>query len=188
MGRNAELARRFGALGHWPARLACASACRILALIPAIRSGTFGTMRSEKGRVFRGRLVYISVQVVVRSLRVVLFLPLSVLRFGLHGRLRPQRSRALRDPYLFFRGTPGLSRTLQGPRRSRRRTFRRLSTSAASSCLLAVSAESRSPPRPRTFGIAPSTQQGVGTRRQSIIFAPPLHQTERRCRLRALCS
>ena len=109
MGRNAELARRFGALGHQPARLTCASACRILALIPAIRSGTFGTMRSEKGRVFRGRLVYISVQVVVRSLRVVLFLPLSVLRFGLHGRLRPQRSRPPRSIYVFQRNARTLA-------------------------------------------------------------------------------
>ena len=82
----------------------------------------------------------------------------------------------------FSVGTPGLLRTLQGPRRSRRRTCRALSTSAASSCLLAVSAESRSPPKPRTCGIAPSTRQGVGTPRQSIIFALPLRQTERRCR------
>ena len=94
----------------------------------------------------------------------------------------PRNEAGLLDPYMFFRGTPGLLRTLQGPRRSRRRTCRALSTSAASSCLLAVSAESRSPPKPRTCGIAPSTRQGVGTPRQSIIFALPLRQTERRCR------
>ena len=50
-----------------------------------------GRMRPEKWRMLRGRLVYISLRVVVRSLRVVLVIPLSFLWFGLHGRFPPQR-------------------------------------------------------------------------------------------------
>ena len=94
----------------------------------------------------------------------------------------PRNEGSLLDPYMFFRGTPELLRTLQGPRRSRRCTCRALSTLAASSCLLAVSAQSGSPPRPRVCGVARSTRLGVGTPPQSIIFALPLPQTERRCR------
>ena len=68
-----------------------------------------GTMRSEKQRMLRGRLVYISVLVLVRSLRVVLFLPLSFLWFGLHGRFPPQRERPPRPLRVFQRNARTLA-------------------------------------------------------------------------------
>ena len=59
--------------------------------------------------MLRGRLVYISVQVVVRSLRVVLVLPLSFLWFGLHGRLPPRRNRPPRPLRVFQRNASTLA-------------------------------------------------------------------------------
>jgi len=50
-------------------------------------------MRSERGRVLRGRVVYISARVVLLALRIVFFLPTSVVCFVLHGRFRPARRR-----------------------------------------------------------------------------------------------
>lgn len=68
-----------------------------------------GTMRTGKWRMWRGRLVYISLRVVVRSLRVVLVIPLSFLWFGLHGRLPPQRSGPPRPIYVLLRNARTLA-------------------------------------------------------------------------------
>ena len=59
--------------------------------------------------MLRGRLVYVSLQVVVRSLRVVLFLPLSIWRFGLHGRFPPPRRRLPRPIHVFQRNASTLA-------------------------------------------------------------------------------
>lgn len=59
--------------------------------------------------MLRGRLVYISVQVVVRSLRVVLFIPLSFLWFGLQGRFPPRRSRLPRTIHVLQRNARTLA-------------------------------------------------------------------------------
>ena len=68
-----------------------------------------GTMRSEKWRMLRGRLVYIGLRVVARSLRVVLVIPLSFLWFGLHGRFPPQRSRPPRPIHVLQRNARTLA-------------------------------------------------------------------------------
>ena len=131
--------------------------------------------------MLRGRLVYISLRVVVRSLRVVLVIPLSFLWFGLHGRFPPQRRRLPRPIYVLQRNARTLAYIAGCPE----------ITPAHLQSALDVGGELLPPcgfrgirfsPRPRVCGIAPSTRQGVGTPRQSIIFALPLRQTERRCR------
>lgn len=68
-----------------------------------------GTMRSEKWRMLRGRLVYISLRIVVRALRVTLVIPLSFLWFGLQGRFPPQRSRPPRPIYVLLRNARTLA-------------------------------------------------------------------------------
>ena len=72
-------------------------------------SRMLGTMRSEKWRMLRGRLVYIGLRVVARSLRVVLVVPVSFLWFRLHGRVPPQRSGPPRPIYVLQRNARTLA-------------------------------------------------------------------------------
>ena len=59
--------------------------------------------------MWRGRLVYVSLRIVARTLRVVLVIPLSFLWFGLQGRLPPQRRRRPRPIHVLQRNARTLA-------------------------------------------------------------------------------
>ena len=62
----------------------------------------FDTMRSENMRRLRGRVVYVFFRGVFRILRVVFFLPISLLHFAVHRRFRPKRGRFPRSVGVFL--------------------------------------------------------------------------------------